>query len=173
LVDVIKGANIFIGLSAPKAINKEMIQTMADKPMIFALANPVPEIYPDEAKEAGAYIIGTGRSDFKNQINNSLAFPGIFRGAIDVQAKNISIEMKLAAAIAVANILKPEELNTDNIIVDSLDTRVAIAVACAVARVAKETGQARNDVDPEWVEENIEGWILEGVLKNLNEFFKK
>jgi malic enzyme len=172
LPDVLKGANIFIGLSAPKAITQDMIKTMAEKPMIFALANPTPEIYPDEAKEAGAYIIGTGRSDFKNQINNSLAFPGIFRGAIDVKAKNITVEMKLAAAIAVANILKDDELSPDNIIVDSLDTRVAIAVACAVARTAIETGQAREKVEPEWVEENIEGWILEGVLKNLGEYYK-
>jgi len=146
---------------------------MAPNPIIFALANPEPEIYPDEAKEGGAFIVGTGRSDFNNQINNSLAFPGIFRGAIDVNAKKISIDMKLAASIAIANILKESELHPDKIIVDSLDTRVCIKVAVAVAKKAQETGLSSNDVHYEHVEENIEGWILEGKLRNLNEIYLK
>lgn len=169
LSDVIKNANIFIGLSAPRTLTKEMVKSMSDKPVIFALANPEPEIMPDEAKEAGAYIVATGRSDFKNQINNSLAFPGIFRGAIDVRAKNVNIEMKLAASHAISSLMESYEFSPEKIIPDSLDSRVPIAVATAVAREAVKSGVARLNIDEKYVQENMKGWILEGKLKNWDD----
>ena len=143
LADVIAGADAFIGVSAPNVLKPEMIRNMAENPIVFAMANPVPEIMPDEAKAAGAEIVGTGRSDFPNQINNVLVFPGIFRGALDVRARDINDEMKLAAARAIAGVISEDELAPDYIIPDSFDERVAAAVAEAVAAAARETGAAR------------------------------
>ena len=143
LAEVIKGADVFIGVSAPGTVTPEMVKTMAPNPILFPMANPVPEIMPDLAKEAGAAVVGTGRSDFPNQINNVLAFPGIFRGALDVRAKDINDEMKVAAAYAIANLIDEKELNADYIIPNPFDKRVAPAVAKAVAEAAKKTGVAR------------------------------
>ncbi len=143
LAEVIKGADVFIGVSAPGTLTQEMIKTMAPNPILFTMANPTPEIMPEDAKAAGAAVIGTGRSDFPNQINNVLAFPGIFRGALDVRASDINAEMKVAAAKAIAGIVTEEELNAEYIIPNPFDKRVAKAVAEAVAKAAKETGVAR------------------------------
>lgn len=143
LGDVIKGADVFIGVSAPGSLTQDMVRSMAKDPIIFAMANPVPEIMPDEALAAGAKIVGTGRSDFPNQINNVLAFPGIFRGALDVRAKDINDEMKIAAAEAIANVIPESELRTDYIIPDSFNPLVRDAVANAVKEAAVRTGVAR------------------------------
>ena len=143
LEDVIKGADVFIGVSAPGVLTPEMVKTMAKDPIVLAMANPVPEIMPDLAKEAGVKIMGTGRSDFPNQINNVLAFPGIFRGALDVRASDINDEMKIAAAKAIAGVITEEELEPDYIIPDAFDERVGTAVAEAVAQAARDTGVAR------------------------------
>ncbi|WP_094550973.1 NAD(P)-dependent malic enzyme [Petroclostridium xylanilyticum] len=143
LKDVMVGADIFIGVSAPNIVTREMVQSMNKDAIVFAMANPVPEIHPDEAKAAGAKVVGTGRSDFPNQVNNVLAFPGIFRGALDVRAKDINNEMKIAAAYAIADLISGEELNAEYVLPKALDPRVAAAVAEAVKRAAKETGVAR------------------------------
>lgn len=143
LEEVIKGADVFIGVSAPGVLTKEMIKTMAEAPVIFAMANPVPEITPKEAKEAGAKVVGTGRSDFPNQINNVLAFPGIFRGALDVRASDINDQMKIAAAKAIASIVTDEELNADYIIPEPFNPKVSQEVAKEVAKAAKQSGVAR------------------------------
>lgn len=143
LADMLVGADVFIGVSAPGSVTTEMVKTMADDPIIFACANPVPEIYPDDAKAAGARIISTGRSDFPNQINNVLAFPGIFRGAFDVRAKDINDEMKIAAAEALANLISEEELSPEYFIPKAFDKRVGPAVTKAVADAARKTGVAR------------------------------
>ena len=143
LADVVKGADVFIGVSAPGKLTKEMVETMARDAIIFACANPVPEIFPDEAKAGGAKVCATGRSDYPNQINNVLAFPGIFRGAFDVRASEINEEMKIAAAYALANLITDEELNEDYIIPAAFDPRVGKAVAKAVAQAARDTGVAR------------------------------
>lgn len=143
LEDVIKGADVFIGLSVPGTVTKDMVKSMAKDPIIFAMANPIPEIMPDEAKEAGAKVVGTGRSDFPNQINNVLAFPGIFRGALDVRARDINDEMKIAAAKAIASLVSDEELNPDFILPLPFDPRVGKTVAAAVAEAARKTGVAR------------------------------
>lgn len=143
LSDALKGADIFIGVSAPGIVTKEMVSSMNSDSILFAMANPVPEIMPEEAKEAGARVIGTGRSDYPNQVNNVLAFPGIFRGALDVRAKEINEEMKLAAAYAIADYVKEEELNENNVIPSALDKNVASKVAEAIANAARKTGVAR------------------------------
>ena len=143
LAEVLKGADVFIGVSAPGTVTEEMVKSMADKPILFPMANPTPEIMPDLAKQAGAAVVGTGRSDFPNQINNVLAFPGIFRGALDVRAKDINDEMKVAAAYAIAGLISEEELAADYIIPNPFDKRVANAVADAVAEAARKTGVAR------------------------------
>lgn len=143
LADVIKGADVFIGVSGPGTLTKDMVRTMAKDPIIFACANPTPEIFPDEAKEAGAAVVSTGRSDFPNQINNVLAFPGIFRGALDVRASDINAEMKVAASYALANLVSDEELNPEYIIPAAFDPRVKDAVAKAVAQAAIDSGVAR------------------------------
>ena len=143
LADVIKDADVFIGVSAPGVLTGEMIKTMAPNPVIFACANPVPEIMPDEAKAAGVAVMATGRSDFPNQINNVLAFPGIFRGALDVRASDINDAMKLAAAYAIADLVDEKELNADFIIPDAFDLRVGKSVAAAVAKAARDSGVAR------------------------------
>ena len=143
LADMLVGADVFIGVSAPGTVTPEMVKTMAPNPILFPMANPVPEIMPDLAREAGAAVIGTGRSDFPNQINNVLAFPGIFRGALDVRASDINDEMKVAAAYAIANLIDDKDLTPDYIIPNPFDKRVAPAVAKAVAEAAKKTGVAR------------------------------
>lgn len=143
LTKAMEGADVFIGVSAPNILTKEMVSSMNQSPVVFAMANPVPEIMPDLALEAGAKIVGTGRSDFANQINNVLAFPGVFRGALDVRAKEINEEMKIAAAHAIADIIPTEELREDYIIPDSFDPRVAKNVAAAVAKAARDSGVAR------------------------------
>ena len=143
LADVVKGKDIFLGVSAPGVLTKEMVSTMAKDSIIFAMANPTPEIMPDEAKAGGAAVVATGRSDFPNQINNVLVFPGIFRGALDVRAKAITEEMKRAAAIAIASIVKEDELNADYIIPDAFNPEVAKEVAKAVADEAVKLGITR------------------------------
>ena len=143
LSDVIKNADVFIGVSAPGTLNKDMVKSMAEKPIIFACANPIPEIFPEDAKEAGAAVVSTGRSDFPNQINNVLCFPGIFRGALDVRAKDINDEMKVAAAYAIAELVSDQELNAEYILPAAFDERVKDAVAKAVAEAAKRSGVAR------------------------------
>ena len=143
LSDVIKGADVFIGVSAPGTLTKEMVQTMNKDAIVFACANPTPEIFPDEAKAGGAAVVSTGRSDYPNQINNVLAFPGIFRGAFDVRASDINEEMKMAAAQALADLVSPEELSADYIIPAAFDKRVGPAVAKAVAEAARKSGVAR------------------------------
>ena len=143
LADVLKGADVFIGVSAPGTVTEGMVKTMAKDPILFPMANPVPEIMPDLAKAAGAAVVGTGRSDFPNQINNVLAFPGIFRGAFDVRASDINEEMKMAAAQALADLVSPEELSADYIIPAAFDERVGPAVAKAVAEAARRSGVAR------------------------------
>ena len=143
LKDVIVGADVFIGVSAPGVLTAEMVATMAKDPIVFACANPVPEILPDEAKKAGVAVMATGRSDFPNQVNNVLAFPGIFRGALDVRASDINDEMKIAAANAIAGVVSDEELNPEYILPDAFDPRVGKAVAAAVAEAARKSGVAR------------------------------
>ena len=143
LADALKGADVFVGVSAPNIVSKEMVSSMNHDAIIFSMANPVPEIMPDLAKEAGAAVVGTGRSDYPNQINNVLAFPGVFRGALDVRARDINDEMKLAAAYAIAGLISDEERSAEYIIPSPFDKRVVKVVAEAVAKAAKETGVAR------------------------------
>lgn len=143
LAQVIRGADVFIGVSAPGTLTKEMVSTMAKDAIIFACANPVPEIFPDEAKAGGAAVVSTGRSDYPNQVNNVLAFPGIFRGALDVRASRINDEMKIAAAYALADLVGENELNADYILPAAFDPRVKDAVAKAVAEAARKSGVAR------------------------------
>ena len=143
LANAMKGADVFIGVSAPNIVTEEMVKSMAADSIMFPMANPTPEIMPDKAKAAGARIVGTGRSDFPNQINNVLAFPGIFRGALDCRASCINEEMKVATSIALANLIPEDELNEENIIASALDKSVAKAVAAAVVEAAHKTGVAR------------------------------
>lgn len=143
LADAMKGADLFIGVSAPNIVNEEMVKSMADEPIIFAMANPTPEIMPDVAKKAGARIVGTGRSDFPNQINNVLAFPGIFRGALDCRANEINEEMKAAASYAIASLVSDDELNDEYILPKAFDRRVGKAVAEAVMEAARKSGVAK------------------------------
>ena len=143
LAEAIRGADVFIGVSAPGLVSQEMVRSMADRPILFPMANPTPEIMPDLAREAGAAVVGTGRSDFPNQINNVLAFPGVFRGAFDVRASDINEEMKKAAAAALAGLVSEDELSPDYIIPAAFDGRVAPAVAEAVAEAARRSGAAR------------------------------
>ena len=143
LADVIRGADVFLGVSAPGVLKPEMVQSMAADAIVFACANPTPEIFPDEAKAAGAKVVGTGRSDYPNQINNVLAFPGIFRGALDVRASDINEEMLIAAAYAIASVVKPEELGPDMVIPSPFNRETMRAVAKAVAEAAKKSGVAR------------------------------
>lgn len=149
LEEVIKDADVFIGVSVADLLTKDMVKSMADDPIIFAMANPNPEIKPDDAKEAGAKVIGTGRSDFPNQINNVLAFPGIFRGALDVEATHINEDMKKAAVEAIADLIEEDELNPDYCIPGPFDKRVAPSVARSVAKAAMESGVARIEVNPQ------------------------
>lgn len=153
LEDVIEGADVFIGVSVGGALTESMVRKMNKDPIIFAMANPDPEILPNDAKIAGAKVIGTGRSDFPNQVNNVLAFPGIFRGALDVHATRINEKMKIAAVEAIAGLIDESELNEDYVIPNPFDARVAPAVAKAVAKAAMESGVARIEVDPEEIAE--------------------
>ncbi len=153
LADALPGADVFIGVSAPGVLSKEMVATMNAGAIVFAMANPTPEIFPEDAFTAGAAVVGTGRSDYPNQVNNVLAFPGIFRGALDVQAKDITEEMKLAAAQAIAGIISDEELNPNFIIPGVFDPRVAPVVAAAVAQVAIDSGIARIHKSPQEIYE--------------------
>lgn len=143
LADAMKGADMFLGVSAPNIVTKEMVASMAEKPIVFAMANPTPEIMPDLAKEAGAAVVGTGRSDFPNQINNVLAFPGIFRGALDCRAKEINEEMKIAASYAIAGLVSDEDLSSEYILPNALDKRIGKAVAQAVTEAARKSGAAK------------------------------
>ncbi|MDR1771521.1 MAG: NAD-dependent malic enzyme [Hungatella sp.] len=143
LKDALKGADVFIGVSAPGIVSKEMVSSMNRDAILFAMANPTPEIMPEEAQEAGARVIGTGRSDFPNQVNNVLAFPGIFKGALEVRAREINEEMKLAAAYAIASMISDEELNEEYVIPNALDKKVSENVAEAVKKAARESGAAR------------------------------
>ena len=143
LADAMKGADVFIGVSAPGIVTREMVASMAPGACVFPMANPVPEILPALAKEAGAAVVGTGRSDFPNQINNVLAFPGIFRGALDVRATDINDAMKMAASRAIAGLVSDEELSADYIMPKAFDKRVSRAVAAAVAQAARDSGVAR------------------------------
>ena len=143
LADAMRGADLFIGVSAPGIVSREMVASMAPRSVVFPMANPTPEIMPEEAKAAGAFIVGTGRSDYPNQINNLLAFPGVFRGALDCRAKTVNQEMELAASYALASLIPEKELSPENVIVSPLDPRAAEAVAGAVAGAARRTGAAR------------------------------
>lgn len=165
LMDVIKGTDVFIGVSAPGVLSKDMIKTMGPKPIIFALANPVPEIMPDEAAAAGAFIVATGRSDFPNQVNNSLAFPGIFRGALDIQATKVNMEMKVAAAYAIASLVQDHQLTVDNIMPNALDLKVPQAVARAVAEAGIKTKINRRQVAIDFIEERIKDYTIEEILR--------
>lgn len=162
LQDVIAGADVFIGVSAQDALSSDMVKTMNRNPIIFAMANPNPEIQPDTAKAAGAAVVGTGRSDFPNQVNNVLAFPGIFRGALDVRATHINEKMKIAAVYAIAELIDDADLHEDYVIPAPFDPRVAPAVAAAVAKAAMETGVARLTVDPEEIKEKTRMLALIG-----------
>jgi len=155
LADAMKGADIFIGVSGPGTVQKEMVETMADDAIVFALANPIPEIFPDEAKAAGAKVVGTGRSDFPNQVNNVLAFPGIFRGALEVQATDINEEMKIAAAKAIASLIPEDELTPDYCIPGAFDPRVGAHVAAEVAKAAMESNVARIKINIEELKERV------------------
>ncbi|WP_338448877.1 malic enzyme-like NAD(P)-binding protein [Niallia oryzisoli] len=155
LADALVGADVFIGVSAPGVVTKEMVQSMNTKSIIFAMANPIPEIMPEEAKEAGAFVVGTGRSDFPNQVNNVLAFPGIFRGALEVHAKEINEEMKVAAVNAIAGLITEVELHANYVIPDPFDPRVAAHVAEAVAKAAMETGVAQRKINAEKIKEEL------------------
>ena len=152
LVDVIKNKDVFIGVSAPNMVTREMVATMAKKAIVFAMANPTPEIFPDEAKAGGAFIVGTGRSDFPNQVNNVLAFPGIFRGALDVRAREINEEMKVAAAYAIANVVGDDELSCDYVLPDAFNKNVVENVGKAVREAAINTGVAR--LESQLIEKN-------------------
>ncbi len=143
LTDVIKGADVFIGVSAPGTLTQDMVRSMSRDPIVFACANPTPEIFPDEAKAAGAAVVSTGRSDYPNQVNNVLCFPGIFRGALDVRASDINDEMKIASAKALASLISDDELSPDNILPKAFDPRVKDAVAKAAAQAAIDSGVAR------------------------------
>lgn len=155
LADALVRADVFVGVSAAGAVTKDMVRSMNSDPIIFAMANPIPEILPEAAKEAGALVIGTGRSDFPNQVNNVLAFPGIFRGALDVQAKEINEEMKLAAVHAIATLISDEELHANYVIPDPFDHRVAAYVAEAVANAAIESGVAQKLVNTNQIKERL------------------
>jgi malate dehydrogenase (oxaloacetate-decarboxylating) len=155
LKDAMVGSDVFVGVSAAGAINEEMIQSMNHDPIIFALANPIPEIMPQEAKDLGAKVVGTGRSDFPNQVNNVLAFPGIFRGALDIYATEINEKMKLAAVYAIAELIPDQELHSDYVIPDPFDRRVAAHVAAAVAQAAIDSGVAQTTINPEDIKKRL------------------
>jgi malate dehydrogenase (oxaloacetate-decarboxylating) len=159
LVDAMKGADVFIGVSGPNLVTRAMVGSMASDPIVFAMSNPDPEIAPDEARAGGAAVVATGRSDFPNQLNNVLGFPGIFRGALDVMARDINHEMNLAASKAIAALVPDDELSAEHIIVTPVDPRVMVEEARAVARAALESGVARRKVSPDWVAEHTKALL--------------
>jgi malate dehydrogenase (oxaloacetate-decarboxylating) len=159
LADALKDADVFVGVSVAGAVTQEMVRSMASGAVVIAMANPVPEIFPDEAKAAGAAVVGTGRSDFPNQVNNVLAFPGILRGALDVRASDINEAMKVAASEAIASLIAPGEMNPDYVIVDPFDKRVGPAVAGAVAKAALDSGVARVKLHPDDVRRRVEEMV--------------
>jgi malate dehydrogenase (oxaloacetate-decarboxylating) len=167
LGEVIKGADAIIGLSKPGTVTPAMLKTMASEPIVFALANPVPEIMPDAALAAGARVVATGRSDFPNQVNNSLAFPGIFRGALDVRSRQIDDQMKLAAAHAIAGLVAAADREKGIIIPAAMDLRVPPAVAATVARTACENGLARVRIEADTIRNNTRDYLYEGILRHL------
>ena len=168
LTNILKGADAVIGLSGPNTISIDNVKSMAPKPIVFALANPTPEIFPDDAKKAGAYIIATGRSDFPNQINNSVVFPGIFRGTIDTRAPKITIDMKIAASKAVANLVPADKLSPDMIMPNSLDINTSIRVATEVAKVVMEKKLTKKEgINIDMVEEDIHSFFIDGELKDV------
>jgi len=164
LADALEGADVFVGVSVAGAVTKEMVASMNQDSIIFAMANPVPEIMPNEAKEAGALVVGTGRSDFPNQVNNVLAFPGIFRGALDVQAKEINEEMKLAAVYAIAELISEQDLTSDYVIPDPFDRRVVAHVAASVAKAAMDLGVARKAIDVAEMKKHLLSKVAEPQL---------
>jgi malate dehydrogenase (oxaloacetate-decarboxylating) len=164
LAEAVKGADIFIGVSAPGLLSQEMVRSMAQDAIVFALANPDPEILPDAAREAGARVVATGRSDYPNQVNNSLVFPGLFRGALDVRARRVNEAMKIAAAQRLAALVRDHDLQEGQIIPPAMNYEVAPALAAAVAQAAMETGMARLHVDPQLVERFCRDFIYEGIL---------
>jgi malate dehydrogenase (oxaloacetate-decarboxylating) len=155
LADALVGADVFVGVSAAGTVTSEMVRSMNENPIIFAMANPIPEIMPQEAKEAEALVVGTGRSDYPNQVNNVLAFPGVFRGALDVHAKEINEEMKLAAVYAIAGLVSDEDLHIDYVIPDPFDRRVAAHVASAVADAAMKTGVSQKYANVEEIKQHL------------------
>jgi len=167
LAKVIKNADAFVGLSKPATLTVAMIKSMAANPIVFALANPIPEIMPDEALAAGAKVVATGRSDFPNQVNNSLAFPGIFRGALDVRARQIDDRMKIAAAHAIASMVTEEDLAKGTIIPPAMNLAIPPRVAAAVAKAAMEGKMARRQLDPEDIRKNTHDYLYEGILRIL------
>lgn len=167
LADAMVGTDVFIGLSGPEIVTTEMVATMADDAIVFAMANPVPEIYPADALAGGAKVVGTGRSDFPNQINNVSAFPGVLRGALDVRATDINEEMKIAAGRAIAEVIMEDELNPEYVIPAAFDARVAPAVAAAVAKAAMDSGVATIEMDPADVAAKTEA-----MVKKANRFFE-
>jgi malate dehydrogenase (oxaloacetate-decarboxylating) len=164
LAEALVGADIFIGVSAPRILTAEMVQTMAPQAIVFALANPIPEIMPEDALAAGARVVATGRSDYPNQVNNSLVFPGLFRGALDVRARLVNDEMKLAAAERLASLVSERELREGQIIPPAMSYDIAPALAAAVAQAAMESGVARLRVDPEMVAQSCHDFIYEGLM---------
>ena len=170
LQEVIVGADVFIGVSVAGALTAGMVETMNRDAIIFAMANPMPEIMPEEALQAGATVVGTGRSDYPNQVNNVLAFPGMFRGALDVRAKQINEQMKIAAVEALANLITEDELRADYVIPAPFDPRVAPAVAAAVAKAAIETGVARTMLDPKEVEQRTRQLVAIAGEHNDDDF---
>src|SRR5205085_866466 len=164
LAEAVAGADIFIGVSAPGILSPDMVRTMAPQSIVFALANPDPEILPNDALAAGARVVATGRSDYPNQVNNSLVFPGLFRGALDVRARVINEEMKLAAAERLASLVSDRDLENGQIIPQAMNFDIAPALAAAVAQAAMESGVARLHVDPQVVAEHCHDFIYEGIL---------
>ena len=169
LADVIKGTDVVIGLSGPNSISKDNVRSMNPKPIVFALANPTPEIFPNDAHEAGAYIVATGRSDFPNQINNSVAFPGLFRGTIDTRAPKITMDMKIAAAKAIANLVTPDQLRVDYIMSSALDVATSINVTLDVAKVVVEKKLTnKKNMNLSKVRENIHSLFIDETLGNVD-----
>ena len=169
LADVIKGADAVIGLSGPNTISKEAVKSMNKDPVIFALANPTPEIFPDDAKEAGAYIVATGRSDFPNQINNSVVFPGLFRATVDTRAPKITMEMKIAAANAIANLVSDKELRPEYIMPNALNITTSVRVAYDVAKLVVEKGLTnKKNIDLDKFEDNIHSFFIDETLTDVD-----
>ena len=170
LCDVLKGADVVIGLSGPNTISKEDVKLMNPKPIVFALANPTPEIFPKDAFEAGAYIVATGRSDFPNQINNSLVFPGLFRATVDTRAPKITMEMKIAAGEAIANLVSKNDLRTDFIMPSALDVMTSVIVATDVAKLVVEKGLTnKKNIDLDKLRENIHSFFIDEKLTDVDQ----